>query len=133
MSGNGQVKSIVITNAGTGYTGALAVITNAANDTTGQLAAAVVILQGQYGQLRSYYNNAQNVKTIYNNNVGIIDYVNGIVTLNSFAPLNVDNPLGQLTITANPTTTIISSSFNRIITVDPYDPLAVNVNVTAQK
>jgi len=132
LSGNGQVKSIVITNAGTGYTSALAVITNAANDTTGQLAAAVVILEGQYGQLRSYYNNAQNVKTIYNNNVGTIDYVNGIVTLNSFAPENIDNPLGELTITASPTTTIISSSFNRIITVDPYDSLAVNVNVTAQ-
>jgi hypothetical protein len=130
LNGNGQIKSIVVTNAGTGYTSALAVITNAANDTTGQLGAAVVILQGQYGQLRSYYNNALNVKTIFNNNVGTVDYVNGVVTLNSFGPLDVDNPLGQLTITANPTTTIISSAFNRIITVDPFDPLSVVVNIT---
>jgi hypothetical protein len=130
LNGNGQIKSIVITNAGTGYTSALAVITNAANDTTGQLGAAVVKLQGQYGQLRSYYNNALNVKTIFNSNVGTVDYVNGVVTLNSFGPLDVDNPLGQLTITANPTTTIISSAFNRIITVDPFDPLSVVVNIT---
>ena len=130
LNGNGQIKSIVVTNAGTGYTSALAVITNATNDTTGQLGAAVVKLQGQYGQLRSYYNNALNVKTIFNNNVGTVDYVNGVVTLNSFGPLDVDNPLGQLTITANPTTTIISSAFNRIITVDPFDPLSVVVNIT---
>ena len=130
LNGNGQIKSIVITNAGTGYTSALAVITNATNDTTGQLGAAVVKLQGQYGQLRSYYNNALNVKTIFNSNVGTVDYVNGVVTLNSFGPLDVDNPLGQLTITANPTTTIISSAFNRIITVDPFDPLSVVVNIT---
>jgi len=130
LNGNGQIKSIVVTSAGTGYTSALAVITNAPNDTTGQLGAAVIILQGQYGQLRSYYNNALNVKTIFNNNVGIVDYVNGIVTLSSFNPINVDNPLGQLTITANPTTTLISSQFNRIITIDPYDPLAVTVNIT---
>ena len=130
LNGNGQIKSIVVTNAGTGYTSALAVITNTTNDTTGQLGAAVVILQGQYGQLRSYYNNALNVKTIFNDNVGTVDYVNGIVTLNSFGPLDVDNPLGQLIITANPTTTIISSAFNRIITVDPFDPLSVVVNIT---
>jgi hypothetical protein len=130
LNGNGQIKSIVVTNAGTGYTSALAMITNNPNDTTGQLGAAVVILQGQYGQLRSYYNDALSVKTIFNNNVGTVDYVNGIVTLNSFAPVDVDNPLGQLTITANPTTTLISSQFNRIITIDPYDPLAVTVNIT---
>ena len=130
LNGNGQIKSIVVTNAGTGYTSALAMITNDPNDTTGQLGAAVVILQGQYGQLRSYYNDALSVKTIFNNNVGTVDYVNGIVTLNSFAPVDVDNPLGQLTITANPTTTLISSQFNRIITIDPYDPLAVTVNIT---
>jgi hypothetical protein len=42
------------------------------------------------------------------------------------------NDLGQLTITANPTTTIISSTYNRIITIDPYDPNAIVVNVIAK-
>ena len=56
----------------------------------------------------------------------------GVVTLNSLGALNVDNPLGQLTITANPTTTIVSSSYNRIITVDPFDPGAIVVNLTAK-
>ena len=67
-----------------------------------------------------------------NTNAGTVDYVNGIVTLNSLSPVQVDNDLGQLTITANPTTTIISSTYNRIITIDPYDPNAIIVNVIAK-
>jgi len=132
INANGTLKSINVTNAGTNYTSAIAVITPAAGDTTGQLAAAVVLLEGRYGTLRSYYNNTNNVKTIFNANVGTVDYINGVVTLNSFGPVNVDNDLGQMTVTANPTTTIISSTYNRIITVDPFDPNAIIVNVTAK-
>jgi hypothetical protein len=67
-----------------------------------------------------------------NNNIGTIDYPNGIVTLNSFGPIQVNNELGQLTITSKPTTSIISSTYNRIITVDPYDPEAITVNIIAK-
>ena len=121
-----------MTNAGSGYTAASVVITPAVNDTTGTNGAAVATLEGQYGTLRLYYYNANNVKTILNPNIGTIDYTNGIVTLNSFNPVNVDNALGQLAITVNPATTIFSSTFNRIITVDPNDPTAITVNVTAK-
>ena len=62
-----------------------------------------------------------------------IDYVNGVVTLNQFNPLTVDNTFGELTLTVNPSSTIISSTYNRIITVDPYDPNAIIVNITAKK
>jgi hypothetical protein len=90
-------------------------------DTTGTLGAAIVLLEGRYGTLRSYYNNTQNVKTILNSNIGTVDYNLGIVTLNSINPINVDNALGQLTVSATPKTTIISSTYNRIITVDDFD------------
>ena len=129
---NGQINSISVSNSGNNYTSAIVTITPAAGDTTGQNGAAIATLQGQYGTLRSYYNTANNVKTIFSTNVGTVDYTNGIITLNSFSPLNVDNALGQLTIGVNPTTTIVSSSQNKIITVDPYDPLAVIVNVSAK-
>jgi hypothetical protein len=89
-------------------------------------------LEGQYGTLRTYYNNTSYVKTVLNNNIGTIDYPNGIVTLNSFGPIQVNNELGQLTITSKPTTSIISSTYNRIITVDPYDPEAITVNIIAK-
>jgi hypothetical protein len=133
VAGNGTIKSIKVTNKGSGYTSAIVVITPASNDTTGKLAAAVATLEGQYGTLRTYYNNTQNVKTVFNNNIGTVDYVNGIVTLNSFGPIDVDNDLGQLTVTTNPTTTIVSSAYNRIITVDPYDPNAITVNVITKQ
>jgi hypothetical protein len=132
INGNGTIRSITVTNAGTNYTSAIVKITPYPGDTTGQLGAATVTLTGRYGTLRTYYNNTENVKTVFNNNVGTVDYNLGVVTLNSFGPIDVDNPLGQLTVSANPTTTIISSTYNRIITVDPYDSNAVIVNVTAK-
>ena len=129
---DGTIKAITVTSSGNNYTSAIATITPASGDTTGKLGAATVTLQGQYGTLRTYYNNTQFVKTVLNTNAGTVDYVNGIVTLNSLSPVQVDNDLGQLTITANPTTTIISSTYNRIITIDPYDPNAIVVNVIAK-
>jgi len=125
----GTVQSITVTNSGNNYTSAIATITPAVGDTTGQGAAAIVTLQGQYGTLRSYYFDANKVKTILNPNVGTVDYVNGIITLNNFGPYNIDNALGQFTVTTTPQTSIISSTFNGIITIDPYDPAAITVNV----
>ena len=129
---DGTIKAITVTSSGNNYTSAIATITPASGDTTGKLGAATVTLEGQYGKLRTYYNNTQFVKNVLNTNAGTVDYVNGIVTLNSFNPIQIDNDLGQLTITANPTTTIISSTYNRIITIDPYDPNAIVVNVIAK-
>jgi hypothetical protein len=129
---NERISKIVVDSAGTGYTSAIVIITNDPSDTQGTLGAATVNLQGRFGTLRSYYNNTSSVKTIFNSNVGTIDYLNGIISLTNFNPINVDNDLGQLTITTNPTTSIISSTYNRIITVDPYDSNAIVVNVTAK-
>jgi hypothetical protein len=129
---NGAISTINVTNAGSGYTAALVVITPNVNDYTGAGGAATAVLEGQYGTLRLYYYNANNVKTIVKPNIGTIDYINGIVELNSFNPIAVNNPLAQLTISVNPATTIFSSSYSRILTVDPNDPSAITVNVTAK-
>ena len=53
-------------------------------------------------------------------------------SLNSFSPYNVDNPLGQLAVAVTPVSTTVSSAYNRIITVDPYDPAAISVTVIAK-
>lgn len=132
LSASGTVREIRVTNAGSGYTSAAIVVTPAAGDTTGQLCSAVAVLEGQYGNLRLYYNNVNTGKSFITKNAGTIDYVNGIITLDSFNPLSINDPLGQLTVTAKPTTTIISSTYNRIITIDPFDPTSVVVNVTAK-
>jgi len=129
---NGVIRSISVLTSGTGYTSAILKITNASGDTTGVLGAGTVSLDGRYGTLRTYFNDTLNVKTIFDGNIGTVDYNEGIITLNAFAPITVDNPLGQLTMTASPTTTIVSSSYNRIITVDEFDPQSIIVNVTAK-
>lgn len=132
LTGAGSIAKIVVDDGGNGYTSAAVTITPAEGDLTGQLGTAVVNLSGRYGTLRSYYNNTKQVKTVFKSDIGTIDYTSGVVTLNSFNPIDVDNPLGQLTISVTPTTNIISSTYNRIITIDPYDPNAITVNVTAK-
>ena len=130
---NNKLSSVTVTNAGVGYTVALATIVPAVGDTTGTGAVVVAQLQGQYGTIRSYFNDTVKGKIVVSANVGTIDYTNGIVVLTDFNPVSVENSLGQLTISCQPTTTIISSSLNRIITIDPFDPAAVSVSVTAKK
>jgi hypothetical protein len=132
LDSDNTIKNIVVNNEGTGYTTAVAVITNAFGDTTGNLGAAVVNLSGRYGTLRSYYYDNTSGKKILNSNVGTINYQNGIVSLVNFAPIAVDNDLGQLIISCKPNSTIISSTYNRIITVDPYDPNSIVVNMIAK-
>jgi hypothetical protein len=129
---NGKLKSITVTNSGLNYTSAYVVITADSNDTSGQGAVGVVNLSGRYGTLRSYYNNTTRGKTVINENAGTIDYQNGTLNLTDFNPSNVNNDLGQLSITVTPTSSIVSSSYNRIITIDPFDPNAVTVNITAK-
>ena len=128
----GSIRSVTITNAGNNYTSAIATVTPAEGDLTGQLGALVVNLEGRYGTLRTFYNSNTAVKTILKQNVGTIDYNEGVVTLNSFNPIDIDNPLGNLTISVKPKTTTISSTYNRIITIDPYDSASVVVNVISQ-
>ena len=132
LNTNGTLRTINVLTSGNNYTSAIVSITPATGDVTGAGASAVAVLEGQYGTLRTYYNNTSQVKSILNPNIGTIDYVNGIVTLNAFGPIEVDDPLGQFVMTVNPSTTIISSSLNKIITVDPFDPNAITVNVTAK-
>jgi len=132
LSTNGSIQSIVVDNAGSGYTSAIVTFTNNSSDTTGKLAAGVVKLQGGVGTLRTYYINSNLVKTILNQNIGTIDYMKGVIQLNNFNPVGVDNVFGNLSIIATPVSSIISSTFNRIITVDPFDPSAITVNIIAK-
>lgn len=128
---NGTIKTIRIIAKGNNYTGATVVITPTEGDTTGALGVGVANIEGRYGTLQTYYYNSNGVKIIIGT-VGTIDYETGVVDLTSFAPVGVTNDLGQLTISVTPVSTIISSSYNRIITVDPFDPNAITVNLTAK-
>ena len=132
LTGSGTISKIVVDNGGNGYTAAILTITPAAGDSTGQLGVAIPNLSGRYGVLRSYYNNYNKVKTIFNSNIGSIDYQNGSVILKAFNPYNVNDELGILSLTVTPKSSIISSSYNKIITIDPYDANAIIVNAVVK-
>jgi hypothetical protein len=129
---NGSIQSIVIDSSGNNYTQAFATVIPQAGDTTGTGAQLTVNLQGRYGTLRSYYNNIENVKTVVNSSIGQIDYNNGIIYLNNFTATGVNNTLGQLSIKSKPVNPVISSTYNRIITLDTTDVNAITVNIIAK-
>jgi hypothetical protein len=124
---NGQVRSITVTNAGVNYTQALVQITGGG----GSLASAVAELAGNQGTLRTYYF-LNGVKTILNSNAGTVNYATGVVTLTDFNPSNINSPLGVLSLQAVPTSTIISSARDKIITLDITDSAAINIDVVAK-
>lgn len=127
---SGRVNNIVVTNPGLNYTQAIVTIENADGDTTGALAYAAPVLEGSIGTLRTYYYQ-NNIKQILNSNAGTIDYQTGLVTLTDFAPIAINNDLGQFVISVVPDSTIVSSTYNRIIALDQYDPDAITVTVSA--
>jgi hypothetical protein len=126
----GRIVSLVVTNPGFNYTQAIVQITPADGDTSGALGYADAVLEGSIGTLRTYYY-FNNTKTILNSNAGTIDYATGKVTLVDFSPLNINNELGQFTISVVPDSTIVSSTYNKIIALDQYDPEATSVTVSA--
>jgi hypothetical protein len=67
-----------------------------------------------------------------NPTAGTVDYENGIVILTGFNPSDINNTSGVLSIQAVPTSTIISSSRDKIITLDTSDNNAINVNLSAK-
>ena len=129
---NNHLSRIDVTNSGNNYTQAIVTIGNSPADTTGNSGSAYANLKGQYGKLRSYYYDSKNKKTILETNIATVDYYNGTIFFNNFNPNDVNDPLGQLTLTATPKSTIIESTKNRIISIDEFDPQAVVVNVTAK-
>jgi hypothetical protein len=126
---NGQVNSITVTNGGINYTQAIIQITSV--DGNGSLASGIAMLAGNKGTLRTYYFE-NNVKKILNANAGTVNYADGTVVLTDFNPSAINNSLGILSIQAVPTSTIISSARDKIITLDNTDPNAINVNVVAK-
>lgn len=122
---NGKVQSVVVDKPGSEYTSAVVQVLGGA----GSGAVLTAVIQGSTGNLRSFYFDQNNVKTVMDDNVGTIDYVNGIITLTNFAPINVANPQGTLSIHAQPLNDNFTSNLNRIITFDTTDLSAISVTV----
>lgn len=125
---NGSIRNIVIDDPGRYYTTAKISISGGG----GKLGSAIASAVGKYGTLQLIYYNKKHEKVVLNSSVGKIDYTTGIVTLDSFNPVDVNNPLGQLTISAKPKTNIIYSKLNTLLTIDPFNTTSVVVKVKSK-
>ena len=95
------------------------------------MASAYAVLAGNIGTLRTYYYN-NGVKTVLDPTAGTVNYGTGIVTLTAFNPTQINNTTGVLSIQATPVSTIISSSRDKIVTLDSTDPDSININIAAK-
>ena len=128
---NGKIKNVNVISPGVGYTTARLTITNAIGDTSGSGAVLEPVTHGKTGVLRSYYLDDNSIKRILNTNAGAIDYVNGIITLNNFSPIDINDGSKVLKIHAKPSTFSFKSDRESIITLDTYDSSSIVVNVEA--
>lgn len=122
---NGQISSISILNSGLNYTQAVVIISGGG----GSGGTAIPTLSGNSVKLRSiYYVNG--IKTILRENVGEINYSSGTVTLNKFNPYELLNPLGYMSISVEPSSTIFYSTKDKILSLDLLDNSSINITLT---
>jgi hypothetical protein len=124
---NGKVKSVVVTNSGSGYSAAVARVVGG----SGSGATLRPVLEGKRGTLRIFYYDSNNIKRVINSDVGTIYYDDGYLMLNNFAPVSVSDPFGTLVFKANPNTNVFSTKRNAILTLDDTDPAAIDIRVSA--
>lgn len=124
---NGSVKTIKVIKAGSGYTSAIVTVAGGG----GSGAAARPIIEGKVGTIRSYYIDSRSIKTIVNENAGTIYYDDGVVYLNNFAPITINDAFGTMVLKSTPATTAFSTKRNAILTLDTTDPNAIDVTVLA--
>ena len=129
---NGIITSIDIISEGAGYTQAGITIT----DSSGSGALATAVLKTNAGDLRTYYfvNGIKNILrgATHTNRAGYVDYTTGTVDLLSFAPVTINSTDGVLKIKGYSEKRIISSTYDRIVTIDEFDPESVTVTVTTK-
>lgn len=121
---NGRLSSIVVDTPGAGYTEVVVKITGG----NGSGATGIPILSGNIINLRTYYY-YNGAKSILSENIGTLNFNTGEVILSKFAPISLDDPLGIFTVTVKPDTSIITSDRDSIISLDIFDPLAINITL----
>jgi len=122
---NGKIAQVIVDKAGANYTTATVIAVGGSG--TGAILQPSLI--AKLGVLRTYYFDTNHNKIVLNPTAGTIDYIDGIITLNGFSPTVVNNPQNILSIIVQPDTQWLQSNNERILTIDPQDPNAINIDL----
>ena len=125
---NGKITAVNIDDTGSDY--ATAAIK--AYDEDDNLIPNVLlrpIIENTTGKLRSYYFDNNNIKVVYSSTAGVIDYINGTITLTQFLPIDVRDTFKTIKFFATPKNTLFSSARNTIITLDVDNQAQVTIDV----
>ena len=123
----GRIQRIDVTNTGIDYNRAVVTITGGG----GFGASALALIDTKVGKLRTVYYNANAERQVVNSNVGEINYVDGIITLNDLNVISTPTTDGLIRVNCGTESSIIQSQRNTIVTIDDTDPNAILINLTA--
>jgi hypothetical protein len=121
----GRIQRIEIINPGIDYNRAVVTISGGG----GFGAQAIALIDTKIGRLRTVYFTSTAERIVVNPNVGLIDYENGIITLNDLNILESRTADGLIRIDSGIQNNIIQSTRNTILTIDENDPLSIVINL----
>jgi len=125
---NGKITSVNVDKTGSDYSTAAI----KAYDEDDELLENVIlkpIIENTTGKLRSYYFDNNNIKIIFSEDAGTIDYQQGIITLSQFNPLDVIDAFKTIKFFATPKNTLFNSERNTIITLDIDNQSQVTIDM----
>jgi hypothetical protein len=122
---NGKIDSIKITKPGIDYNRAIVTISGGG----GFGGAATAIINTQIGQLRAVYFTETAERVVVINNLGTIDYLNGIIQLNDLRIIETKTSDGTVRINCGMQDSIVQSSKNVILTIDEEDTSSIIINL----
>lgn len=122
---NGRLSRINIINRGINYSRAIVTITSS----TGYGAKAVAVLGARIGNLEMIYYDSLARKQIVNDNIGVIDYDSGSITLNNLNVYGLDEGITDIRFTVESQEEIIKTKRNQILTLDVDDASSIRIEV----
>jgi hypothetical protein len=127
---NGKITEVIVTKPGIEYSTS----TVTAYDEDGVLVPNVsfqAVVGEEVGTLRMYFFDENKVKQVFSSEAGTIDYKNGVIRINPFTTIDINDSSKYLKFYAVPQNQLLNSTKNTILTLDVDDLAAVTVNIVA--
>jgi len=127
---NGKITEVIVTKPGIEYSTS----TVTAYDEDGVLVPNVsfqAVVGEEVGTLRMYFFDENKVKQVFSSEAGTIDYKNGVIRINPFTAIDINDSSKYLKLYAVPQNQLLNSTKNTILTLDVDDLAAVTVNIVA--